>query len=319
MTILLVLLALVFGVIQWRAAANEAAANASHPPTGQLIEVDGVTVHAQVMGQGPDLVMLHGASGNLRDLTFDLTGRLTDRYRVIAFDRPGLGHTGRLPGKAGAWNTSSESPREQARLLQKAADQLGVTNPIVLGHSFGSAVSLAWALERPDDTAALVLVGGVSEPWEGGLGAFYAVTSSGWGGALVIPTATAFLPRSYVQDSIDTIFAPQKAPEGYADHVGPGLSLRRSSARANAQQVNGLKPHIIEMQAEYDTLTMPVELVHGDADTIVPASVHAQVFIKDVPSARLTMLDGVGHMPHHEDPQAVVDAVDRAAARAGLR
>jgi pimeloyl-ACP methyl ester carboxylesterase len=143
--------------------------------------------------------------------------------------------------------------------------------------------------------------------------------SSAWGGALVIPVATAFLPRSYVENSIDTIFAPQKAPAGYAEHVGANLSLRRVSARANAQQVNSLKPYIIEMQAEYGTLRMPIELVHGDKDTIVPASVHAEVFIKDVASARLTMLPGVGHMPHHEDPQAVVDAVDRAATRAGLR
>jgi pimeloyl-ACP methyl ester carboxylesterase len=38
-----------------------------------------------------------------------------------------------------------------------------------------------------------------------------------------------------------------------------------------------------------------------------------------MPPRRLTILPGVGHMPHHADPEAVVAAIDRAAARAGLR
>ena len=64
------------------------AAERRFPPTGQLLEVNGLTVHADIRGQGPDLVLLHGASGSSRDFTFDLVGRLQDRYRVITFDRP---------------------------------------------------------------------------------------------------------------------------------------------------------------------------------------------------------------------------------------
>lgn len=309
----------VIAAIQWRAGARERAAEAAYPAVGQIIDVDGVPVHAWVRGTGPDLVLIHGASGNLRDFTFDLTDQLSQRYRVIAFDRPGLGWTGRLPGRSGAWNTDTETPYEQAALLQRAADQLDVKNPIVLGHSFGGAVTLAWGLSRPDETAALVLVGAASQPWEGDLGLLYQVTSSALGGALVIPPAVAFLPESYVRNSIETIFAPQPAPEGYAAHIGPALTLRRETTRANAQQVNTLYPHIVEMSRYYKTLPMPIELVHGDADTIVPASVHAEVFVRDMPDATLTMLPGVGHMPHHTHPEVVVDAIDRAAARAGLR
>ena len=64
---------------------------------------------------------------------------------------------------------------------------------------------------------------------------------------------------------------------------------------------------------------MPIELIHGDADTTVPPHIHAQVFAAEVPSANLQMLPGVGHMPHHADPEATVAAIDRAASRAGLR
>ncbi|MEM5541859.1 alpha/beta hydrolase [Sulfitobacter sp. AS92] len=316
---ILLALALLVALIQWRAARHEARAEASHPPVGDIIDVDGLPVHAKVIGSGPDLVLIHGASGNLRDFTFDFAARLSDRYRVIMFDRPGMGYTARLPGARGAWNPRGESPQEQAALLQKAADKLGVESPIVLGHSFGGAVALAWGVQRPKDTAALVLVSAVSEPWPGGLGWIYNLSASRLGGALFIPTVTAFVPDSVVQSSIESIFAPQPAPEGYADHIGTGLTLRRSASRANAQQVHQLRPHVVEMSELYDRLTMPVEIIHGDADTIVPMHIHAEELINDIPNGALTRLSGMGHMPQHTAPQAVVDAIDRAAARAGLR
>ncbi|NNK15378.1 MAG: alpha/beta hydrolase, partial [Sulfitobacter sp.] len=216
-------------------------------------------------------------------------------------------------------NNTEETPMEQAGLLQQAADQIGVKDPIVLGHSFGGIVALAWGLSRPEDTAALVLVSAVSEPWPGELGWTYTVNGSTLGGALFVPLITAFVPQSYVSSSIESIFAPQKAPDGYAEHIGVGLTLRRESTRANAQQVNALRPHVVEMQKSYATLEMPIEAVHGDADTIVPLEVHAKVLMGDVPNGNLIVLPGEGHMPQHTSPEDVVAAIDRAATRAGLR
>lgn len=314
-----VLLALLVAVVQWRATARETAAEAATPPVGQIMDIDGVPVHALVMGDGPDLVLIHGASGNLRDFTMGFARRLADRYRVILFDRPGMGWTGRLPGSGGAWNTTEETPQAQAALLQKAADALGVQSPIVLGHSYGGIVAIAWGLTRPEDTAALVLAGAVSEPWPGGLGWTYTVNGSLLGGALFVPMVTALVPPAYVDASIGSIFAPQSAPEGYGDHLGTGLTLRRVSLRANAQQVNALRPHVVEMQKQYGRLTMPIEVIHGDADTIVPAEIHAEVLIGDIPDGALKILPGQGHMLQHTAPEALVAAIDRAAARAGLR
>ena len=170
-----------------------------------------------------------------------------------------------------------------------------------------------------EQTAALVLVSAVSEPWPGDLGWTYTVNGSTLGGALFVPVVTAFLPETYVSSSIESVFAPQSAPEGYAEHLGVGLTLRRGSLRANAQQVNALRPHVVEMQKSYGSLTMPIEAVHGDADTTVPVHIHAQVLMGDVPNGNLTVLEGQGHMPQHTAPDDVVAAIDRAAARAGLR
>jgi pimeloyl-ACP methyl ester carboxylesterase len=108
-------------------------------------------------------------------------------------------------------------------------------------------------------------------------------------------------------------------PEGYADHVGIDLTLRTATIRANSRQVNGLKPHVAAMAARYPGLSVPIEIVHGDRDTIVPLEVHSRVLADAAPTARLTVLPGVGHMPHHADPKATIAAIDRAASRAGLR
>src|SRR6056297_3035941 len=97
-TKLILVLALMVGfvvLVQWRASTHEARARAETPPAGDIIDIDGVPVHYKVMGSGPDLILIHGASGNLSDFTLGFTDRLTDRYRVILFDRPGLGWTGR--------------------------------------------------------------------------------------------------------------------------------------------------------------------------------------------------------------------------------
>lgn len=317
--IALILLVLVVAVVQWRAAAREAKAETDTPPIGDFVTVNGVQVHYKIQGNGPDLVLLHGASGNIRDFQQGFADRLTDRFRVIMFDRPGLGYTGRLPGHGGAWNTNEESPQEQAALLIAAADQIGVETPIVMGHSFGGIVGLAWGLARPEKTAALVLISSVAEPWPGELGWTYQVNGSLLGGALFVPFLTAFLPQHYIATSIETIFEPQQAPDGYAEKVGAGLVLRRESQRANAQQVNVSRGHVVEMQKQYGSLTMPIEAVHGDADTIVPLKIHAEVLMGDVPNGALTVIPGGGHMPQHTATDQVIDAIDRAAARAGLR
>lgn len=318
LVVLGVIAALLVVVVQWRAYAREARAEASYPPSGQMLNIEGAQVHAIVMGEGPDLVLLHGAGGNTRDFTFAFADMAKEQFRVIILDRPGLGWTSRADTTyEGAWNTLAESPAVQARLLSAAARELGAERPIVLGHSFGGIVALAWALEH--DPAAIVSIGGVANPWPGDLGWLYQTNSSSVGGALFVPLLTAFAPKSLVDNTVGSIFAPARPPEGYLEHVGVGLSLRRVSIRANARQVNFLKPYVIEMAKDYDSLTLPIELVHGALDRIVPKHVHAEPLSQRLDNAHLTIIENAGHMPHHTHPAVVMAAVERAAERAGLR
>jgi pimeloyl-ACP methyl ester carboxylesterase len=271
--------------------------------------VAGRNVHAETRGRGRDVVLLHGASGNLRDFTFALTDRLVARgFRVTAFDRPGLGWSD-------DWGDAAISPRAQADILRAAASDIGLRRPVVVGHSYGAAVAMAWALADPRGTAAVVSLAGATMPWPGGLGPWYSITSSEIGGATVVPLISAFAPVSRADRAIAGIFAPDRVPPGYAGHIGAGLTLRRASLRANARQVNGLKPHVTAMAAEYPGLRLPVEILHGTADRIVPLAVHAEPMSRLLPAARLTALEGTGHMPHHARPDETVAAIERAARR----
>ncbi|MDJ0825496.1 MAG: alpha/beta hydrolase [Rhodobacter sp.] len=308
---LLALLILAALAVQWRATARERAAEAAYPPEGRILEVQGRDVHAVVKGNGPDLVLIHGSSGNTRDFTHSLVDRLADRYRVIVFDRPGLGYSDRLPQGA-------EGIHEQAAVLRAAAQALGADKPIVLGHSYGAAVAMAWALDAPDHVAAVVNIAGPSHPWSGPLPRLYQVNSNAVGAALAVPLITAFIGRGRVREAVAEVFAPQSMPTGYAEHFGAPLTLRREPLRANAQHRAVLKREITALAPRYPGFPVPLEIVHGDADTTVSIKIHAERMIQDTDAARLTVIEGGGHMIHHTHADEVVSAIDRAAERAGL-
>ena len=294
----------------YRAKARDERALRNHPPQGQLVQVGSTRIHALVSGNGPDLILLHGASGSLRDFSFDLIDRLSPRYRVIALDRPGLGHSDPLPD-------DQASLAAQVAVLKAAADRLGATNPILVGQSFGGTVALSWALDHP--AAALVTIASPSLPWPGTLDPWYRLNENPAARRILTGLAAAWVPEAYVNAAVTAVFAPQPVPAGYLAHLGNDLTLRRSALSANVQQINTLRPQVVAMEPRLSTLTLPFEMVHGDADTIVPLSIHSGPLAQRLPAARLTVLSGVGHMPHHANPEAVIAAIDRAAASAGLR
>jgi pimeloyl-ACP methyl ester carboxylesterase len=292
------------GFTHWRASAREAAAETAYPALGGFVTVEGQRVHYVMRGNGPDLVLIHGASGSVRDFTFALMDRLAKDYRVIAVDRPGLGHSDPIP---------DISLAAQARVIRDAVAQLGADSPIVLGQSYGGAVALAWALDG--GPTALVLVGAPSLPWPGTLDPWYRITSTPVGRAFATPLAAAFVPESYIRSATATVFTPAAVPPGYEAHIGLPLIIRRATLATNTAQVNALRAELVTMEPHYAGLTLPIELIHGSADTIVPLDIHSSPLAKLLPNATLTVIPGAGHMPHHSHPEVVIAAIARAALR----
>ena len=69
-------------------------AEAENPPKGRFVEVNGVRLHYVERGDGDPIVLLHGNGSMVED--FECSGLIdiaAKQYRVIAFDRPGFGHS----------------------------------------------------------------------------------------------------------------------------------------------------------------------------------------------------------------------------------
>ena len=272
----------------------------------------GVRMH--LLDHGPReadeaIVLIHGASGNLRDFAFGFIDRLAAHpagagRRVIAIDRPGFGYSQRGGG-------GSHRPARQAAMMRAAVAQRGVKRAVLLGHSLGAVSALAWLLDAPETVSGLMALSGVSHPWPGSAGRAYDFLSAPLLGGVVAHLASAIVSEAKAKAEIGKIFAPQQEPQGYAEFVGVGLALRPKTIRANGCDIGRLKPLIRAQASRYGAIDAPVAIVHGAEDTIVPPSVHAIPLSRRCPNAELTLLPGVGHMPHHTVVEPVLDALSR--------
>ena len=273
--------------------------------THEVLTVDGARVHFTRMGSGPPVVLIHGASGSIRDWTFRHAAMLAETHTVLIFDRPGSGASDPAP--------EPTLLSSQAAVLRAALAQLGFTKAHAVGHSYGGAVALAWALDAPETVSGLLLLGAPSHVWPGSPGPLYDLTNTpvvGWAFSRIVRYAAT---DSRISGAVDTIFAPQPVPDGFVAHVEPRRTVHPLTYRRNAAQIGALKDQLREMTPRYPGLTMPIELIHGEADTIVWATIHSGPFAEAVASANFTPLPGVGHMPHHADPEAFMAAFHRLA------
>lgn len=108
----------------------------------------GVALNYQISGQGEPLLLVMGTSGSLA-LWGELVPRLSERYRVIAFDNRGLGGSDRGEGEI----TVGSMAADASALLQA----LEVPRAHVLGWSLGSAVLQELALNNPQQVASAVM------------------------------------------------------------------------------------------------------------------------------------------------------------------
>ncbi len=294
-----------------RARQIEARIARLYPPLGQLVRVQGGVVHVVQRGSGPDVVLLHGAGTNLRDFPEALVAALAQDFRVTLMDRPGSGHTARLMRIA--------TPKAQAVALSQAAGALGLHAPIVVGHSYGATVAAAWALCGPAlavRPAALVLIAGPLMPAPLALPWLRRFARSPTLRRVFALLATSWTPSALVRRVAGAAFAPEQMPRGYVKHTAVRLTLRRANLRATAKQVSVLSGALRQLGAKLPRLALPVEILHGTADEVVPYEAHSAAAARLIPGARLTPLPGRGHMLHHTAPDEIIAAIRRAAALA---
>lgn len=271
---------------------------------------------------GVPTVLLHGFGANTRSwgATLPWIGDDPDAAGdvALAYDRPGFGLTERPlgPFPAGA---NPYGPEAQVATALALLDRLGAERGVLVGHSAGGAIALQTALDHPERVAALVLVapavyrGGGAPAWSRPLLRTPQLERIGpvlmrqLGGS----TGDDFLRGSWADPArmTDATFEAYRRPLRAHDWDRALWELVKASE----------EPALVPRLAE---VAVPVLVVHGVQDTIVPvdASRDLVAALANVPGgAWLVELEGCGHLPHEECPEAFQAAVaswwaDRAPA-----
>jgi pimeloyl-ACP methyl ester carboxylesterase len=284
----------------------------AHVPRGRFIEINGFRQHVIEMGDGGGskdslpVVLLHGAGANLQDMNLALGERLAARHRLIFIDRPGFGFSARRAG-------DGSSPADQASVLRDVFDKLGIERAIIVGHSWGGTMALAFALDFPQRVAGLVLIAAPTHPglWRmTKLNALLA-TPIGW---LFAHTLALPFGAILIGPGSRTAFLPQPLPHRYVKRTAAMLVLRPATLLANWADIGCLDTFLTRQAARYDRLIAPTIALAGDRDPLVPLEQHAMKLAATAPAVKVEVVPGFGHMLHHSAADRVAAAVEELSS-----
>ncbi|WP_248798603.1 alpha/beta fold hydrolase [Pseudomonas sp. MWU13-2105] len=282
---------------------------AAVPPEGRFIEVGGEWIHYVDEGSGPALLMIHGLSGCGRNLTYALSPRLREQFRVITLDRPGSGYSSRHPG-AGV-----DIPA-QACLIAEFISKLGLGRPLILGHSLGGALALSLALDHPQSVCGLVLVAPLTHPQLLLPPVFLSLgVRPAWlrrWFAQVLAAPVGLLGRKAL---IRAVFAPELPPDDFAVRGGGLLGLRSNNFYCASSEIATVNQHLPDMVRRYPQLTLPVGLIYGSQDRVLSVRKHGESMLGKLPGLRLEIVEGGGHMLPVTAVEPVVELVRDIALR----
>ena len=258
-------------------------------PPSQFIDVLGATLHVRDTGprDAPAVVLLHGFGSSLQ--TWDAWAADLERdHRVICYDLPGFGLTGRDPG--------GYTDERGIAILAGLLDRLGVARASIVGNSMGGRIAWRFAAAHPERMLKLVLISpdGFASP-EATYGKKTEVP-------LMMRALPYVLPSVMLRASLAPAYADPKVMteplfERYRDMMlAPGV--RQAIVDRMGQQV------LVDPVPLLRTITVPTLLLWGEQDAMIPFRNSAD-YLAALPHARLQALPGVGHLPQEEAPQTV--------------
>ena len=256
---------------------------------GQLMEIDGYTVHYVERGAGPaTMVLVHGFGGHT--YSFRKLMPLLSSWRVIAVDLKGYGYSERDA------NTGLAAA-DQVAMLRGLLARLGVEHAVILGHSMGGSIARRFAATYPEMVDALVL----------------AATVAGDGRVrMVMPPRVV---TRAIAPSIVALVSSRMLDAAYFDAAMPTEDVREEYMRP--LRIRGSVDEFVTIMAsagkdeaiDQTRLTMPVLILAGAHDKMIPVEA-AQRLREQIPQARLVVIDKAGHMLLEEQPEESARAIE---------
>jgi pimeloyl-ACP methyl ester carboxylesterase len=279
-------------------------------PHGSFVTVDGLRIHyLERPGAGAPVVLIHGLPGTAED--FNKVTPLLAGHRTIAFDRPGFGYSGDGYLKFD----------RQIATLDSLLRALHLNRPILVGHSYGGTLALAFAERHPNEVGGLVLVDAAAAGQHlGGYAKFQAHLVK----ALQLPVIHQIANATFAQ-LLTTVSVKQGDEEAFHPHAVDPVHERRlleiNSTRENLEAfageqlaangvIDGVDKHLATVDA-------PAIVIQGADDQLVEPA-HGRRLAATLPDARLAIVSG-GHMAPYTHPAAVAGAALELAQRAALR
>lgn len=247
------------------------------------------------------IVLLHGSNASLH--TYEpIVDLLGGEYRIITLDLPGHGLTGPHP-------RDDYSAAGMFEALNAVANAARLDRFILGGNSMGGWVSWRYALAYPERVEALFLIDAAGAPLRPGetpppLNLGFRLMRN----EALRPLIRQITPRSLVKKSLlDTMEVDSIVTEEMVDRYWELLRFpgnrRATSIRSNANR----EP---EFAGRLNEIVQPTLIIWGAQDKLIYATA-AQTFDERIPDAEVVILDGVGHIPMEEAPEATANAMRR--------
>jgi pimeloyl-ACP methyl ester carboxylesterase len=272
------------------------------PPgaAGRHVLVGGTPIRYVQAGTGPDVVLVHGSPGSVEDWE-PILPRLSPRFRVTAFDRPGHGYS----GGADRPHTAAENATAALDLIRA----LGLHDAVLVGHSFGGAIALDLAIRRPPEVRSYVLVGAKAYPPVPVEPVYRAVTLPLVGRGL----ATALTPlmgQSRIDAGVRESFRPNAdaMPAGFVARRQP-IWTKPAVIEALSEERVGYGEALATMAPHYGEIRPPVVIVCGDEDHNRDDAVRLG---REIPGARLVILPHTGHYVQFARPDELAALIEGA-------
>jgi magnesium chelatase accessory protein len=273
-----------------------------------FVEAAGMRWHVQRLGEGPELLLLHG-TGAATHSWRDLAPLLAQRFALITPDLPGHGFTSAPP-------RSARGLPGFAAALGGLLSALGARPDMAVGHSAGAAVAIRMALDGGlAPTAPIVSFNGALLPFPGAAARLFPAMAK-----LLFDNPLA--PRLF---ALQASLPGQVA--GFLDRsTGSRIDRRGVELYARLFATPGHCAGALGMMAGWDLdglardlprLSTPLTLAAASADLSVPPTVSARV-ARLVAGARLVEMRGLGHLAHEEAPARAAAIIDEAWNRAAL-
>ena len=263
----------------------------------RFVQITGLDWHAQVAGDGPTLLLLHG-TGSSSHSWRDLFPALSQHFRVIAPDLPGHGFTHAPSDRA-------YSLSGMAKGVSDLLKTLDATPSIVIGHSAGAAIAVRMALDGLMAPATIIGINAALLPYHGSASPIYS-------GLAKLLNMTPIVPWAIAMHAGTGNGVARVLDETGSRIDARGLSLYRRLAGNTGHVSAALRMmanwDLATLERELPRLQIPLHLLVGSKDRAV-APDKAFEIRRLAPQARITTLSGLGHLAHEENPAMIVEKV----------